>query len=306
MQEITSRWLLRKLPWVQVSGGAYRVNRRMTYRVGDGRLTFTNIGAAVQVVPPELRELAVLGEFEDDALLPALAGRFVQQEFEPGQVIVEFGSVADQLFLIAHGKVSKIGVGAYGDEISLGVLADGEKFGEQALTEDGSIWDYTVKAMTAVTVLALPRSAFVELMGRSPALRTHVERFRANAERPQNKHGEAEITRSTSGCARSTASTRFHFRNMLNTELPTASRQAIWTNETTMYVELDDLYREFARLLDFGGRYVCITGCANDVTGLRSKAVSRINEHYTGIEEPFLTAYKEGSFHYLLIAADRV
>ncbi|MBV9437693.1 MAG: Crp/Fnr family transcriptional regulator, partial [Acidobacteria bacterium] len=26
MQEITSRWLLRMLPWVQVSGGTYRVN----------------------------------------------------------------------------------------------------------------------------------------------------------------------------------------------------------------------------------------------------------------------------------------
>jgi geranyl diphosphate 2-C-methyltransferase len=95
---------------------------------------------------------------------------------------------------------------------------------------------------------------------------------------------------------------------------------------------------------------VCITGCYNDVTGGRSKAVSRIDEHYvcnihprseyfkalaannlvpinvidltaatlpywelrakssvaTGIEDPFLTAYREGSFHYLLIAADRI
>jgi geranyl diphosphate 2-C-methyltransferase len=143
---------------------------------------------------------------------------------------------------------------------------------------------------------------------------------------------------------------RFHFRNMLETRLPGNTRQAIWTNETTMYVDLFDLYAEFARLLRFGGRYVCITGCANDVTGLRSKAVSRINEHYTcdihprsqyfkalaanglvpinvvdltaatipywelrarsevatGIEESFLTAYREGSFHYLLIAADRI
>ncbi|GAA0447026.1 methyltransferase [Actinoplanes capillaceus] len=143
---------------------------------------------------------------------------------------------------------------------------------------------------------------------------------------------------------------RFHFRNMLDTRLPSGSRRAIWTNETTMYVDLGDLYREFARVLGFGGRYVCITGCANDVTGLRSKAVSRINEHYTcdihprsayfraladnglvpievvdltaatipywrlrarssvatGIEEAFLTAYQEGSFHYLLIAADRI
>lgn len=28
MQEITSRWLLKMLPWVQIKGGTYRVNRR--------------------------------------------------------------------------------------------------------------------------------------------------------------------------------------------------------------------------------------------------------------------------------------
>jgi geranyl diphosphate 2-C-methyltransferase len=117
-----------------------------------------------------------------------------------------------------------------------------------------------------------------------------------------------------------------------------------------MYVDLFQLFAEVYRLLEYGGRYVCITGCYNDVTGGRSKAVSRIDEHYicnihprsdyfkalaannlvpinvidltsqtipywelrvkssvaTGIEDPFLTAYREGSFHYLLIAADRV
>ncbi|HEV3173358.1 MAG TPA: geranyl diphosphate 2-C-methyltransferase [Actinocrinis sp.] len=143
---------------------------------------------------------------------------------------------------------------------------------------------------------------------------------------------------------------RFHFRNMLDTGFESGSKRGIWTNETTMYVDLNELYAEFARLLPHGGRYVCITGCSNDVTGLRSKAVSRIDEHYTcnihprsayfralaangltpitvldltpatipywelraqssvatGIEEAFLTAYREGSFHYLLIAADRV
>ncbi|MFB8171450.1 geranyl diphosphate 2-C-methyltransferase [Kitasatospora purpeofusca] len=143
---------------------------------------------------------------------------------------------------------------------------------------------------------------------------------------------------------------RFHFRNMLDTGLETGSRQAAWTNETTMYVDLDQAFAEFSRVLAVGGRYVCITGCSNDLTGGRSQAVSRIDTHYTcnihprsayfkalaanglvpvavtdltaltipywelragshlatGIEESFLTAYKEGSFHYLLIAADRV
>jgi geranyl diphosphate 2-C-methyltransferase len=142
----------------------------------------------------------------------------------------------------------------------------------------------------------------------------------------------------------------FHFRNMLDTGFESDAFAGIWTNETTMYVDLFELFGEFSRLLRHGGRYVCITGCYNDVTGGRSKAVSQIDERYTcsvhprsayfkamakhklvpmqvvdltpltipywelrerssvatGVEKSFLQAYREGSFHYLLIAADRV
>ncbi len=142
---------------------------------------------------------------------------------------------------------------------------------------------------------------------------------------------------------------RFHLCNMLNTGFPDGEFQAIWTNETTMYVDLFDLYREFARLLHKGGRYVCVTGCYNDVLGDKSPSVNHIDEHYicnvhprstyfkalaandlvpisvvdltpqtipywelreqssvhTGIERSFLAAYREKSFHYLLIVADR-
>jgi hypothetical protein len=90
--------------------------------------------------------------------------------------------------------VNKVGVGNYGDPVNLGVLADGEAFGEQSLTEDARIWDYTAKAMTAVTLLTMPRSAFTELLGQSDQLRAHFEQFRAKNRRPQNKHGEAAIS----------------------------------------------------------------------------------------------------------------
>ncbi len=43
MQGISSRWLLKVLPWVQVSGGTYRVNRRLSYSVGEGQVSFTNV-----------------------------------------------------------------------------------------------------------------------------------------------------------------------------------------------------------------------------------------------------------------------
>lgn len=141
---------------------------------------------------------------------------------------------------------------------------------------------------------------------------------------------------------------RFHFQNMLDTGFDAGSMQAVWTNETTMYVSLEELFAEFARLLAPGGRYACITGCYNDVAGGPSQAVRQIDQHYscrihprsgyfatlaatgfvpitvldltrqaipywelraqscvaTGIEAPFLAAYREASFHYLLIAAD--
>src|SRR4029079_3790865 len=87
MQGISSRWLLRLLPWVQVSGGIYRVNRRLTYAVGDGRVTLTSPRAKLQHIPQELCELPLLRGFDDNEVLASLAERFVQHEFKPGEVI---------------------------------------------------------------------------------------------------------------------------------------------------------------------------------------------------------------------------
>ncbi|MEV4317035.1 family 2B encapsulin nanocompartment shell protein [Actinocrispum sp. NPDC049592] len=193
MQSITPRWLLRVLPWVQAEGAVYRVNRRLTYTVGDGRVSFANVGAAIQVVPPELRELALLRDFDDDGALEALAGRFEQQEYEPGDVIVRIGQPADRLFLVAHGKVNKTGIGEFGGSTTLGTLADGEQFGEQALFGEARSWDFAIKALTRCTVLSLPRQAFDQVADQTGTLRAHVNNVLANPEKPSNHKGEAEI-----------------------------------------------------------------------------------------------------------------
>ena len=193
MQGITSRWLLRLLPWVEASGGTYRVNRRLSYTVGDGQVTFVTTGEEVRVIPAELRELPPLREFEDEAVLGALAGRFERQEAGAGEVIAEFGHQADRVYLIAHGKVEKIGTGKYGNATVLGALADGQYFGEQVLTEAESIWEFTARAVTPCTVLSLSRRAFEELSAQSAELREHMTRLRDRPDRPQNRHGEADI-----------------------------------------------------------------------------------------------------------------
>jgi CRP-like cAMP-binding protein len=191
MQEITSRWLLRMLPWVQVSGGTYRVNRRLSYAVGDGLLTFTSNGTDVRVVPAELAELPWMQGFDDADILNTLADRFVQQEFEPGDVIVQANQPADRIFLIAYGKANKLGTGKYGDQTVLEVLADGGHFGDPSLLA-GS-WPYTVQAVTQCTVLSLQRQIFQDLLNQSPKLRAQVEQAQARAQKPQNRHGEAAI-----------------------------------------------------------------------------------------------------------------
>jgi hypothetical protein len=61
----------------------------MTYVVGDGRVTLTNTGADVRVIPEELRELPMLRDYEDLEALSALADKFSQKEFSAGDTIVE-------------------------------------------------------------------------------------------------------------------------------------------------------------------------------------------------------------------------
>jgi CRP-like cAMP-binding protein len=197
MQEITSRWLLKLLPWVQTKGGVYRVNRRLSYTVGDGRVSFTNTGATVQVIPQELTELPLLRGFDNVDVLTALANQFVQQEYAAGDTIVQFGQSADRIILVAHGKVNKIGSSKYGEEVVLDVLADGDHFGDETVVESNDTWQYTLKAITRTLVLSLPQQAFEQLVGQSEALRTHVEKFRALLGQPQTADGEAAIAVAT-------------------------------------------------------------------------------------------------------------
>jgi hypothetical protein len=193
MQEITSRWLLKVLPWVQTQGGAYRVNRRLTHTVGDGRVEFRSEGDEVHVIPTELGEIAELRGLEDEGVLAAIAERFEQREVGAGERIAEEGRPVDGIHLIAHGRAEQFGSGPYGDQSSLGRLVDGDHFGEELLIEDEPTWDHDVIAATPITVLTLPAAVAAELVDRIPALAEHLRRYKAGHSAKSNKHGEAAI-----------------------------------------------------------------------------------------------------------------
>jgi CRP-like cAMP-binding protein len=193
MQGITSRWLLKVLPWIEVSGGTFRVNRRLVHTLGDGRVEFTTAGAQVQVIPAELTEIPMLRGYGDRAVLEALATRCEQRDFEPGETIVEAGRPADQLVLIAHGKLRSSAQGKYGADATLAVLADGDHIGAERLVGEQGRWDITLTSLTSGTVLTLARESFEEVFGRSESLRAHVESSRAAEAERRTADGEADI-----------------------------------------------------------------------------------------------------------------
>lgn len=193
MAGISSRWLLKVLPWVEVSGGTYRVNRRLSYTLGDGRVSFTNSGADVHVIPEELRELPLLRDFEDLEVLSTLANRFVRRDYAPGDVIVEASQPADSVLLIAHGKAEKVAPGKYDEEAVFGVLSDGDHYGDHAVLESQNVWDCTIRAATTCIVLVCPQGEFEELVERSDALAAHIETLRERSRQPTNRAGEAEV-----------------------------------------------------------------------------------------------------------------
>src|SRR5258708_7065813 len=120
MQEISPRWLLRLLPWVQVEGGVYRVNRRRRFVSGPGRVRFENGDGAAYVEPAELQAISLF-QFADTALLEEVAGLLVSEQSSADQILVREGEGMDKLYIIIHGKVELSTAGTHGSKQQLGL-----------------------------------------------------------------------------------------------------------------------------------------------------------------------------------------
>ncbi|SFW86052.1 family 2B encapsulin nanocompartment shell protein [Amycolatopsis australiensis] len=187
------RWLLSQLPWVDLPAGSYRINRRLTYILGDGKLTFSTTGAHTRVIPTELTELAPLRGFADDSALTTLADAFEQRHHEPGDTITTEHAPLDALILIAHGKITRHTTGPYGDELTLTTATTGDHLGAELLTTSTATWPYTARAATPVTTLVLPATAYTRLQDSLPTLRSHITTVLSRPKPPANTKGEAAI-----------------------------------------------------------------------------------------------------------------
>ncbi|MFJ9152248.1 family 2B encapsulin nanocompartment shell protein [Streptomyces sp. NPDC102270] len=194
MQAISSRWLLRMLPWVDVKGGTYRVNRRLQLRVGRGRVQFEQNGADdIRVIPQTLTELPTLRGYSDTEVLKELATRFRVREIRAGQILVEAGQPVTEAYLVVHGRFTRFAEGKYGEEEIVGVVTDGDQMGDEAIGRPDPLWLSSVRAETAGVVLVLPWSVVTEFTERAPSLAAHLEAYARRQSLPMNRKGEADV-----------------------------------------------------------------------------------------------------------------
>ncbi|MEI5520251.1 family 2B encapsulin nanocompartment shell protein [Streptomyces brasiliscabiei] len=194
MQAITSRWLLKALPWVDVAGGTYRVNRRLQLRIGRGRVQFEQNGADdVRVIPQTLTELPALRGYDDLAALREISAKFRVREVRAGQVLVDAGQPVNEAYLVVHGRFTRYTTGKYGEEEVLGVISDGDGLGDEAIGHADPLWLSSVRADTAGVVLALNWDLLMAFVERTPSLAAQFEAFVERQRKPMNRKGEADV-----------------------------------------------------------------------------------------------------------------
>ena len=194
MMSITPRWLLSLLPWVQVNGGTYRVNRtkvelsraeRIEIDLSEGKPTFS---------AESLRSVPVFAQLPDP-LISQLAAGFRTEQVSLGNKVVVEGGDENKFFVIAQGQVEVLSKGAHGSDLRIALLTEGEYFGEIELVTNRTS-DVTVRTLTPCVLLTLSRKELEAILKQTPSL---GEAFKKATEKhlellsTVNKYGERNI-----------------------------------------------------------------------------------------------------------------
>ena len=115
-----------------------------------------------------LASCVLFSQLPEGALL-RLAGLASVRQCRRGQILFAEGDAGDSLLVVVAGSMKAYVTTEQGDEFLLAVVGPGETLGELALA-DGGGRSATVSALSAASVLRLPRDAVLELARSEPAL----------------------------------------------------------------------------------------------------------------------------------------
>ena len=194
MMSITPRWLLSMLPWVNVQGGTYRVNRTKVELSKAERIEIALAGGVATFPPETLRSVPLFSRVPE-SVLAQMAGRFKTEEVSLGNKLIVEGEDLSKFFIIAQGQVEVLSKGVHGSNLRIALLTEGEFFGETDLVSDKPS-DVTVRTTTPCVLLTLSRKDLDAVLAENTS---HSDDFKkAIAEHLElrstvNRYGERNI-----------------------------------------------------------------------------------------------------------------
>ena len=144
MGSITPRLLLKLLPWVQVSGGTFRVNRTKVELRKNDRLPIQYVNGVPSFTAKNLKAIPLFSEFDDEIL--------------------------NRLVSSASGQAEVISKGSHGEDLRIALLGDGEYFGEADLLDEQES-TVSVRAITPTVFLGLKLKELIKFIKEVPDFR---------------------------------------------------------------------------------------------------------------------------------------
>ncbi|MEI8373193.1 MAG: family 2B encapsulin nanocompartment shell protein [Planctomycetota bacterium] len=194
MMSITPRLLLRLLPWVQVDGGIYRVNRTKVELTKAERIEVEVSERTASFAPETLRSVPLFSKLPD-AILSRMASRFKTEAVSLGNKLIVEGEDRNKFFIIAQGQVEVLSKGAHGSDLRIALLTEGEFFGETDLLSDKPS-DITVRTITPCILVTLSRKDLDATLKEVPKLLDEFKKALAEHEElasTVNRYGERNI-----------------------------------------------------------------------------------------------------------------
>lgn len=186
----TPRWLHRLLPWVDVDGGVYRVNRRKRIVTPAGDIHFRQEGDGWQVDSKSLRGIPALRDL-DHAGLESISAALSTETYGAGEVISDAQS-AKKLYIVAEGVLEVYVESPYGHKVRKQLVGAGSYVGGKSVF-DRTFNGATVKTISAVTLLTLDAGQVEAL---HPGVRETIARAveaRRAAYEHADEYGESRI-----------------------------------------------------------------------------------------------------------------
>ena len=194
MMSITPRWLLSLLPWVNVEGGTYRVNRTKVELSKAERIE-VDIRDGAYLFPFEALRSVPLFSKLPEAILTRMATRFKTEEVSLGNKLVVEGEDLSKFFILAQGQVEVLSKGVHGTDLRTALLTEGEFFGETDLVSDKPS-DMTVRTITPCVLLTLSRRDLDAVLAEIPSLGEEFKRAideHLELRSTVNRYGERNI-----------------------------------------------------------------------------------------------------------------